>query len=48
MNQYHYPYAIYISPAGECATMLGQSENCNSLYGIKASLNTINDLQTST
>ena len=40
------PYAIYTRPAGVCATMLGQSKNCSSLYGIKASLKLINDLQT--
>ena len=27
--------------AGECATMVGQSKNCSSLYGIKASLKSI-------
>ena len=41
------PYALYISPTGECATVLGQSKNCSSLQGIKASLKSINDFQTS-
>ena len=36
-------YAIYISPAGECATILGQSKNCSSLQGISASLKSIFD-----
>ena len=41
------PYAIYISPAGECTAMLGQSKNCSPLQGMKASLKTINGWQTS-
>ena len=35
--------AIYISPAGECATILGQSKNCSSLQGISASLKSLFD-----
>ena len=39
------PYAKYISPAGECATVLGQSKNCSSMLGIKLSLKSINELE---
>ena len=35
-----YRYPIYISPVGECATMLHHSKNCSSFYGITASLKT--------
>ena len=40
-------YAIYICPACECATMLGQSYNCSSLSRIKALLKSINYLHRS-
>ena len=41
------PYVIYISSVFECAAMLGQSKNCNSLQVINASLKSINDLKMS-
>ena len=32
------PYTIYIRPASECTTMLGQSKNCSSYLGIKVKI----------
>ena len=39
------PYVIYISPAGECTTVLRQPNNCSSLYRTKVLLKSINGLQ---